>query len=57
MSTGSTEHPDYDTHQSMKVLRERDAALARIAELEAALSEKIGWTHVVAGLVKLYGGR
>lgn len=51
MSTGSTEHPDYDTHESMKVLRERNAALARIAELEAEnerLSEIIART---AGLL------
>lgn len=30
---------------------------AGIVMVMAALTEKIGWTHAVAGLVKLYGGR
>lgn len=32
-------------------------ASAGVVMVIAALSEKIGWTHAIAGLVKLYGGR
>ena len=45
MGTGCVSTPDYETEQSLAVLRERDAALARIAELEAALKP---FAHMLA---------